>query len=73
MQNMVEDGGSTSVVLSDYVNDPEGEVLMASISGQTQGPLWSDRFCYLRRRIDHHATPQYERGLSASPVGWGWR
>jgi hypothetical protein len=38
MQNMVEDGGSTSVVLSDYVNDPEGEVLMASISGQTQGP-----------------------------------
>ena len=38
MQNMVEDGGSTSVVLSEYVNDPEGEVLMASISGQTQGP-----------------------------------
>ena len=38
MQNMVEDGSSTSVVLSEYVNDPEGEVLMASISGQTQGP-----------------------------------
>ena len=38
MQNMVEDGGSTSVVLSDYVNDPEGEMLMASISGGTEGP-----------------------------------
>lgn len=38
MQNMVEDGASTSVVLSDYANDPEGEVLIASISGETQGP-----------------------------------
>lgn len=37
MQNMVEDGPSTTILLSDYVSDPEGEVLFGSISGETQG------------------------------------
>ena len=38
VQDLVEDGPSISIILSDYVTDPEGEVLMASVSGETQGP-----------------------------------
>ncbi len=37
MQNMVEDGPATTILLSDYVSDPEGEVLFGSISGETEG------------------------------------
>ena len=37
MQNMVEDGPPTSITLKDFVTDPEDEVLIASVSGQTQG------------------------------------
>ena len=38
VQDMVEDGPSISITLADYVTDPEGEVLMASVTGETQGP-----------------------------------
>lgn len=37
-QNLVEDGPSVSLLLADYVTDPEGEELIASVSGETQGP-----------------------------------
>lgn len=37
MQNMVEDGPGITLQLSDYVSDPEGEALFASVSGDTQG------------------------------------
>lgn len=37
MQNMIEDGPSTAILLADFVTDPEGEELIASVSGDTQG------------------------------------
>ena len=37
MQYLVEDGGSLLLNLSDYVLDPEGEVLFATISGEKNG------------------------------------
>lgn len=36
-QNLVEDGFSLTVNLSQYVQDPEGEMLLATIGGETSG------------------------------------
>jgi len=37
MQNMIEDGASVSVNLSQFVSDPEGEVLFGTVGGDTEG------------------------------------
>ena len=37
MQDLLEDGVSSTLVLADYVEDPEGEMLFGSINGDTQG------------------------------------
>jgi len=37
MQTLIEDGTSLLLNLSDYVEDPEGEVLFATVSGETDG------------------------------------
>ena len=37
MQNLIEDGGQILLNLSDYVQDPEGEMLFATIGGETTG------------------------------------
>ena len=37
MQNLVEDGASVTVNLSQYVSDPEGEVLFGTVGGETDG------------------------------------
>ena len=37
MQNLVEDGVSVTVNLSQYVSDPEGEVLFGTVGGETDG------------------------------------
>ena len=37
MQNMIEDGGQVLLNLSDYVQDPEGEMLFATIGGEKNG------------------------------------
>lgn len=37
MQNMIEDGASVTVNLSQYVSDPEGEVLFGTVGGETEG------------------------------------
>ena len=37
MQNFIEDGGSILLNLSDYVQDPEGEMLFATIGGEATG------------------------------------
>ncbi len=36
-QTLVEDGDSKTIVLGNYVDDPEGEVLIATVLGETQG------------------------------------
>ena len=36
-QTLIEDGDSKTIVLGNYVEDPEGEVLIASVLGETQG------------------------------------
>ena len=37
MQNLIEDGTSILLNLSDYVEDPEGEMLFATVGGETDG------------------------------------
>jgi hypothetical protein len=37
MQNMIEDGASVTVNLSQFVSDPEGEVLFGTVGGDTEG------------------------------------
>jgi len=37
MQNLIEDGTSIILNLSDYVEDPEGEMLFATVGGETNG------------------------------------
>lgn len=37
MQNLIEDGESISVNLSQYVQDPEGEMLFATVGGEASG------------------------------------
>ena len=36
-QTLIEDGDSKTIVLGNYVEDPEGEVLIATVLGETQG------------------------------------
>ena len=37
MQNLIEDGGQIVLNLSDYVQDPEGEMLFGTVGGETNG------------------------------------
>lgn len=46
MQNLVEDGQSISVNITEYAYDPEGQPLMASINDQTDGTAGPIGFSY---------------------------
>ena len=46
MQNLIEDGSSVLVNISQYAYDPEGEPLFASINGQTSGEAGPIGFLY---------------------------
>ncbi len=46
MQNMIEDGVSVSVNISDYAYDPEGQPLLASINDMTYGQAGPISFLY---------------------------
>ena len=48
VQNLIEDGISVSVNITDYVYDPEGEPLLASINGQSSGNAGPVAFSYVQ-------------------------
>ena len=48
VQTLIEDGISISVNITDYVYDPEGEPLLASINGQSSGNAGPVAFSYVQ-------------------------